>query len=262
MTPIPADDTLSSAEVSAMTRAMARNVAEWHDASVRAHGIQTHWTDTLWWREPGGSPIYVGAIVLSPETDNLQATLRPVQDAYGAESPPVYDAWDMYKADDFSGEVLFAHPWYVRLPAPFTAPKPPTGISVDRVTTTDELEAFERATIEGFADSVDALQDYRRFGQHAAATLKNPDMIYLLARLHGSVVASTIAHITDDMLGIYGLSTLFEHRRRGYARTLINASVALRPDLPASVHPDPPSVPIYTEIGFRHAGDIAVWKPR
>lgn len=250
----------SSAANNAMTRAMARNVAEWHDVSVRALGIQTYWTDSLWWRKPGGSGIYVGAIILGEETDELFSELRSVQEAWGTNEFVVYDAWETHELDRLGAVVQWKDSWYLRSSAPLAASVLPEGLSIERVTAVEELVAFERATVEGFSGSEEALQEHERFSQHAPLTLEDPSMTYLVARLEGQVIASTIAHVTGDMLGIYGVSTLLQHRRRGYARALIHASVALRPDLPASVQPVPPSVPIYTDIGFSPAGDIAVWK--
>lgn len=260
MTPSHPDSGHASSDARDMTGAMARNVADWHGVSVRALGIRTHTTDSLWWREPGGSGIYVAAIPQGPESDALYADLQEVKERWGINGIVVYDAWNLYKSQAFRGEVLFASPWYLRMPAPFTAPKPPDGLTIKRVTTGSELEAFERASIQGFADADEPPDDYQPFTQHAVATLDDRNMVYLNAYMDGQVVAGVIAHITDGMLGIYGLSTLLRYRRRGYARALIHACIALRPDLSASVHPDPESVPIYTEIGFQPAGDIAVWK--
>ena len=76
---------------------------------------------------------------------------------------------------------------------------------------------------------------------------------------HGYVVASAIAYATGNMVGIYSISTLPRFRRRGSATALVHAAVALRPDLPVSVYPDPPTVPLYTSMGFMRAGEIAAW---
>lgn len=43
-----------------MTRAMALNLADWHTASVQHFGVVSDYTATLWWRQPGGSGIYLG----------------------------------------------------------------------------------------------------------------------------------------------------------------------------------------------------------
>ena len=123
--------------------------------------------------------------------------------------------------------------------------------------TSDQLADFEQATCLGFEIAETDLP--ARFGLHAEATLEDPGMYYLNARLGGEVVASTIAYVTEDQLGIYGMSTLPRFRRRGYGTALVHAAVATRPDLPASVHPDPPSVPMYTCWGFEPAGYIARW---
>ena len=62
-------------------------------------------------------------------------------------------------------------------------------------------------------------------------------MYYLNARLEGEVVAGVIIHTTEDMLGVYGISTLMRYRRRGYASALMRAALALRPDLPMMSSP-------------------------
>jgi GNAT superfamily N-acetyltransferase len=148
----------------------------------------------------------------------------------------------------------------VRLPAPLAPPVLPDGLTIETATNAAQLADFEQATWQGFEESETGFPDREPFSQHPLATLDVPGMVYLNARLDGQVVASTIAHLTGDMLGIYGLSTLPQYRRRGYARALVHASVALRPDRAASVYPDPPTVPIYTDLGFVRGGIIAVWR--
>ncbi|MFN8441799.1 MAG: GNAT family N-acetyltransferase [Caldilineaceae bacterium] len=128
------------------------------------------------------------------------------------------------------------------------------------MTTAEGLDQFERASWVGFEENEEMLASRPSHSWHPVATLENPNMFYWVAWLEGKVVAGVIAHATDDMLGIYGLSTLLPYRRRGYATALIRAAVAARPDLSACVFPDPPSVPIYTQIGFAPAGEIAIWR--
>lgn len=247
-----------------MTRAMALNLADWSNASIRAYGIETAYSPGLWWRQPGGSPIYLAAVILDGETptDLFSATLSGVRDAWNAAGREawVYDCGAAHDLSSLGFEKLWETPWYLRLPAPVAPLALPAGLAVETVANAEQLAGFEQATWQGFEESDHDFPERERFSQHALATLDAPGLVYLNARLDGQVVASTIAHITPDMLGIYGLSTLPRFRRRGYGRALVHASVALRPDLPASVYPDPVTVPIYTALGFVCGGAIAVWR--
>jgi GNAT superfamily N-acetyltransferase len=101
---------------------------------------------------------------------------------------------------------------------------------------------------------------WQPFTVYAAATVTHPGLHYLFIRQAEQIVASVIAHVTADMVGIYGISTLPRFRRRGYGTALVRAAVALRPDLPVTVFPDPPSVPMYTRSGFVRAQEIAIWQ--
>lgn len=256
------------AESRAATRAMAFNVADWTDASVRAYGIQTAYTPGLWQRRPGGSPIYLAAVILDMETPDsvILAELSHTRDVWQAAGREtwVYDCGAARDLGRVGFEKQWENPWYLRPPGPVVSPVAspvlPAGLVIETVTNAAQLADFEQATWQGFEESESPFPEREPYSQHPLATLDVPGMVYLNARREGQVVASTIVHLTGDMLGIYGLSTLPQFRRRGYGRALVRASVALRPDLPASVYPDPVTVPIYTDLGFVRGGAIAVWR--
>jgi len=246
------------------TKAMALNVAAWIDSSVVCLGVQTFRTESLWWRKPGGSPIYLPAIITDPEVadDVLHADLRLVQTEWGTEGISLWDCWATRDLSGVGFTRQWMEPWYLRPPSPlprnFTLPPE---LSIEAVTNAKQLAEFEEASWEGFEMSETA-RTVGRFGQHAEGTLHDKGMHYLLARLGDQVVASTIAYATTDMLGIYGISTVPQFRRRGYATALVRAVISLRSDLPVSVQPDPDSVRIYTDIGFVPAGFVAAWNRR
>jgi GNAT superfamily N-acetyltransferase len=237
---------------------MALNCSAWTESSVRALGVPAFRTQSLWWRQPGGPPIYLAALILDPHASDQQIIdeLNPVHTAWRTSPIDLYDCWATRDLSTVGYERRFQTPWYVRPASLVASALLPTGLSIEIVTTSDQLADFERASSLGYENA----NPPARFGQHAEATLKDPGMHYLNARLGGQVVASTGAYATEDMLGIYGISTLPPFRRRGYGTALVHAAVALRPDLPVSVYPDPPSVPMYTCWGFTRAKEIAVWR--
>jgi GNAT superfamily N-acetyltransferase len=245
-----------------VARAMALNCAAWTEASVRAFGIPAFQTRSVWWRGPGGSPIYLAALVFDPEAPDEQvfADLAETRRAWGALPPSVDDCFATRDLGALGYERRFQTPWYLRPPGPIEPPKPPAGLSIEVVSTSQQLADFEEATTSGF--EVPEAERPARFAQHAEATLSDAAMVYLNARLEGRVVASTITHVAHGLLGIYGISSLPAFRRRGYGTLLVHAAVALRPDLPACVHPEPVSVPMYTCHGFTPGGEIAGWRPR
>ncbi len=244
------------------TKAMALNVTAWHDLSVASLGFRTFRNEVLWWRKPGGSPIYLSAIVTDPEAadDVLHSQLRRVETSWGTEKVSLWDCWALRDLSRMGFKRKGVEPWYLRHPSPLSRNlRLPDGLSIETVTNPVELAEFEAASWDGF-EMTETAREVGRFGQHALGTLGDGGMHYVVARLNGRVVASTIAYATADMLGIYGISTRPEFRRRGYATALVRAAVSLRPDLPVSVQPSPESACIYTDAGFVPAGQVAAWR--
>ena len=243
------------------TGAMALNVAAWIDSSVASLGVQTFRSASLWWRKPGGSPIYLSAIITDPQSadDALRMDLREVQTEWGARPVSLWDCWAARDLSAMGFQREWTEPWYLRhpsaLPSDFTMP---SGLSIEAVTNAEQLAEFEQASWEGF-EATDAVRRVGRFGQHAPGTLEDEGMRYMIARLNGRAVAGTIAYATRDVLGIYGISTVPGFRRRGFATALVRAAISLRQDLPVSVQPDPESVRIYTDLGFVPAGQVGAW---
>ena len=240
---------------------MALNVVAWIDSSVGCLGVQTFRSASLWWRTPGGSPIYLSAIITDPQSadDALLTDLRRVETEWRPRSVSLWDCWAARDLSPMGFRREWVQPWYLRHPSPlpsnFTLP---SGLSIEAVTNGEQLAEFEQASWEGF-EATEAVRRVGRFGQHALSTLEDKGMRYLVARFDGRAVAGTIAYATKDVLGIYGISTVPAFRRRGFATALVRAAVTLRPDLPVSVQPDPESVPIYTGLGFIPVGHVAAW---
>lgn len=192
-----------------------------------------------------------------------------MQAAWGAQGFAVYDCWGTRNLAAAGFRQVVKNPWYLRLPAPAPALALPEGLTIEVAKTPQQLADFERASWEGFEEPqqpAEAFQGRAAFSQHPAETLADRNLYYLNARLEvdgeNPVVAGVILHAAVDMVGVYGISTLIPFRRRGYASALMRAAVALRPELPMSVFPDPISLPIYSVLGFEPAGEIAIWQRR
>jgi hypothetical protein len=263
----PTEYTLSedvSPEDDSMSKAMALNLADWHVASIKYDGVQSYCTDSLWWRRPGSSGIYLGALIHNQQIADEEtfAELQAVKGVWGEQNFGIYDCWGTRDLSQIGFRFVVRNPWYLRSPAPAPALNLPAGLTIEIAKTPQQLADFEWATWDGFEEPVDAEEAFRgrqTFSQHPVGTLEEEGMYYLNARLDGKVVASVIIHRTQDMMGVYGISTLIPYRRRGYASALMRFAVGLRADLPMSVFPDPVSLPVYSVLGFKRAGEIAIW---
>lgn len=256
--------TLSQSQHEQFTRAMSLNLAAWTEASIQPYGVSATMTDTLWWRQPGASGIYLPATIIDGHCadDALFADLETVTNAWHPKGFLLYDCWANRDLTPLGFEKIAQNPWYIRLPGPMELLSMPDGFMPEFVTRQTEFSDFEQATLLGFEVSEDELDSHKPFDTHHPATMAGAGMLYINGRMYttGDVVSSIITHKTADVVGIYGLSTLPAHRRRGYAAALVGAATAVHKELPIVVQPDPPSVPMYTRLGYVVGGEVAMWR--
>ncbi len=205
--------------------------------------------------------IYLRALTLAPVgagSGVVQEIERLIERAPDA---PV-SLWDSCNELDLTGlgfrKAPWVGEWWIKEAA--TRPEVPSlhDLEIERVEDEATLREFGIATYEGF-ETDEAIRTAGPSGMHHPGTLSNPRMRYFVGRLEGRVVTSAIAFVGDDVVGIYGVSTLPEYRRRGYGKAITWAAAMSAPELDVAVSPDPMARRIEAELGFYKIGAYTPW---
>lgn len=241
--------------------ASARNEADWHDASVRALGVETFRTDGVWSREQMRPSIYESAIVLASvrtETGVVQDIERLVE----RDPDATISVRDSFNELDLTGLGFRRPTWigelWIKDAATNPAGREVTDLEIELVEDEATLREFGFATYEGF-ESSDAVREAGPLGMHHPSTLKNPRIRYFVGRVGGRVVTSSIAYVGDDLVGVYGVSTLPEYRRRGYGEAITRAATKPATELDVALSPDEMARGMYRQLGFRKISEYTAW---
>lgn len=246
--------------------ASARNLADWHDASLRALGVETSLTAALWSREPMRPSIYLAAMPLSSlrMEPGVVREIEQLAERDPDASIPLWDAFNELDLAEFGFQrMAWVGEWWIKDAA--TRPDEPnvSDLEIERVEDEATLREFGMATVEGF-ETAEVIREAGPLGMHHPYTLTDPRMRYFVGRVEGRVVTSSIAYVGDDIVGIYGVSTLAEYRRRGYGKAITWAAAMSAPELDVAVSPDEMARGIESELGFRKIAEYTPWerKPR
>ena len=175
-----------------------------------------------------------------------------VRAAWGKQS---FYLWDVGGESDLARlgfHHLWTRPWFVRRPSPWES-EPTSEVEFSRVQDVSGLLAYEKASKAGLESEDDPGP------WHAESTLEDENISYVVGRRGGEVVVSGVTYASADLVGVYGISTPPEFRRRGYGRALLEHFVARHAGSSLGAWPDPVYVSIYTDAGFEIGGEIAAW---
>jgi GNAT superfamily N-acetyltransferase len=249
-------------------QAAAANIADWHDTSLRALGRTTRRTDALWSCEEGPGIIFHMAIPLGARDsiDQQRAEIEAFAERRAGQNIVVPDFWDGLNLGERGfipspyGAVsdLFWRPPAAQAD-PLELPKGfPEGLEVEEVSDRDGLREFERVSMRGFG-SEDRLETVGTFGVHAPGVLEDPRMHVYIGHVDGIPVTAAMAYVSDQVVGIYGVSTPQEHRRRGYGEAITRAAINAAPELPAWLDPSEMATPMYRRLGFEQIAQYTAW---
>jgi GNAT superfamily N-acetyltransferase len=239
-----------------VVRAAACNLADWHESWLSGLGLSCGRSRALWWCRDASPFIYHGAVTLARASRELFDEVAQLRSQRAGGSFSVCDSWDELDLGGLGFTPFQAGRWLVRAPAPARR-EPPPELSVEQVRADSELETFERASIDGFESP--ALHRLGRFGVHPPAALADERMNLFAGRVSDRVVSVSMAYRSNDVVGVYGVATLPEFRRRGYGREMTWAATLVAPDLPAVLQPSPAGEATYRSMGFEDAGHFTTW---
>ena len=239
----------------------ARNQADWHDSSLRALGVKTFRTDALWSREPMRPSIYLSALTLSPVRTESRL-VEEVGHLIERDPDATISIADSFNELDLTGlgfrRMPWTGEWWIKEAASSQYQPNVTEVDIELVEDEAALREFGVRTYEGF-EAPGAIRESGPLGMHHPSTLNDPRMRYFVGRVDGRVVTSSIAYIGDDIVGIYGVSTLPKFRKRGYGKAVTWAAAMSHQGLDVAVQPSPMARGIESELGFRKIAEYTPW---
>ena len=240
--------------------AAARNMAAWHDWQVRSHGLATRYSKSLWSCAQPAPVIFLNAITLSPQTsgeaNETEAEIDGLVRAMPRDDLRVCDSWRSLNLGTLGFLVENPNPVYGRAPSAARAAPIPSELKISEVVSRNDLEEFDRASVEGFESprSGESLQ------WHAEASLGHANMRYYIGSVGGRAVSVSIGCVSGGVIGVYGVATVPDHRRRGYGTAMTQIALSAAPDLPAVLEPSPEGASMYRRMGFAEIGQIVHWR--
>jgi predicted GNAT family acetyltransferase len=134
-------------------------------------------------------------------------------------------------------------------------PHPPEGVEVHRVTAAEALAPMVELEVRVFGT-----------GRAVAERLLGPTMLSVpgvrlyLATWDGEAVGFAWTSVHERAVGVFGVGTVPEHRRRGIGTTVTSFAVHDAPDVDlAWLQPTGMGRPLYGSMGFEAVGEWQVW---
>jgi GNAT superfamily N-acetyltransferase len=245
-----------------LTAAAARNLAGWHESSLRALGVpQRRWPDA-WLATAPPPPIYfswIGTAVGSAGDGDgtLPSAEERIASAFGDQSrmAAVSDPWRRYDLAPLGFEPGEPQPWMVRDPdADAARPVQPPELRIEPVADPDALVEFERTAALGFE-----VPPVAPFEWHGPGVLVDPRFRAWIGRVDGEPATVAMAYLDAGVVGVYGVATIPRHRGRGYGSLMTSLALRAAPSLPAVLQPSPRAEPLYARLGFRRFASFDSW---
>jgi predicted GNAT family acetyltransferase len=94
---------------------------------------------------------------------------------------------------------------------------------------------------------------------HPPEVLADEAMHMFVGRVDGRPVAAAMGYRLDDVVGVFGVTTVASARRRGYGAALTRAALLADTGLPAVLAPSEEAAGMYRRLGFEPVGALTIW---
>ncbi|MFF3565872.1 GNAT family N-acetyltransferase [Streptomyces sp. NPDC002574] len=151
---------------------------------------------------------------------------------------------------------ISVQPLMVRRSDAGTPPQPAAGPLRVRAVRADELGLYAKIMAEGFGVPPEM---FEVFAEPALAEAEG--FTFYLAEVDGVPVGTGMAAVRGDLLGVYNVSVLPDHRRRGHGRAITTEIVRAGHAAGATtayLYSNAMGVPVSTSAGF-HTAEILTW---
>ena len=224
----------------------ARAAAGWHTSWLTALGLRSEVAGAMWRALDRPPRIYFAGITLRPDVP-----AEAIRDVPGS----VCDAWQTLELEPHGFRVWRTEPWFLRPPRAASVAKPPE-LEIVAVSTAAEVYELEAVSVRGFEDETASIAPGT---YHPPEVLHDAAMHMFLGRVAGRPVGAAMGYRLDDVVGVFGVTTVASARQRGYGTALTCAAMLTETGLPAILAPSPAGERLYRRLGFESVGALSIW---
>ncbi|MFT4037856.1 MAG: GNAT family N-acetyltransferase [Thermomicrobiales bacterium] len=240
------------------------NWAEANAAAVSAFGGHVRNTPAVRMADAGRPVVFANCATLTqPLTAaTVGATLAQIGAFYDFDDPArlgevlLISAWPTGDLRPF-GWTLMGHPPLQLLPPGVPARPSPAGLTVQRVTTLEQLHAWERTVIHGYP--LEGLEEAPAGALISPSLLADPRYGAWVGYAGGVPVAASAAWVEFGVVNVTLVATLPDERRKGYGEALTWAASRLDPTLPAMLVSSDDGRPVYERMGYLPLNRMTFW---
>ena len=227
-------------------RLCADAYAGWHASWLTALGLRSERAGGLWRALDRPPRIYLAGITLDPNV--ASEALADVPGSVG-------DVWQRLDLTPYDFRVWRTEPWFYRAPGALPNARG-SDLELVHVSTPAEVEEFEAVSVRGFGSEDDAVEPGTI---HPPSVLADDAMHMFTGRVDGRAVAAAMGYRLDDVVGVFGVTTVASARRRGYGTAVTRAAMLTDTGLPAVLAPSDEAANMYRRLGFEPVGALSIW---
>jgi hypothetical protein len=225
----------------------ARAAAAWHASWLKALGLRSAQDSELWRALDRPPHIYFAGITLQPDLP-----VERLVDVPGS----ICDAWQTLTLEPHGFRVWRSEPWFYRPTGPLPPEPTPPELELVHVSSPAEVYEFEAVSVRGFGGEEDTIEPG---SFHPPTVLGDDAMKMFIGRVDGRAVAAAMGYRTDQVVGVFGVTTVASARRRGYGAAVTRAAMLTETGLPAILAPSKEAEDLYRRLGFDDVGALNIW---
>jgi ribosomal protein S18 acetylase RimI-like enzyme len=220
--------------------------AGWHASWLRALGLRSRRDDGAWRALDRPPHIYFAGITLEPDFPARALATVPGS---------ICDAWQTLELQEHGYRIWRTEPWFYRPPGPAAETSPPE-LELVAVSSAAEVHEFEVVSVRGFGSEEDSIAPGT---YHPPTVLDDEAMKMFIGRVDGLPVAAAMGYRMDDVVGVFGVTTIASARRRGYGTAVTRAAMLTETGLPVILAPSREGEGVYRRLGFNRVGELTIW---